>query len=180
MKQVKCPNCGASMEIQENRDFAFCSFCGTKIIVNEVVEVNRENEINNLLNRAYEYEMKHDYAKAREYCNKVLDIDSKNEFARALEKRLDSAAPINNVIVKYISSIGEKFKLRITLDGFTWHTIEPNGEFSLRLPVGAHNILFAGRKKTYKKRIDVLDPNKVITITYNAKSWFLNEIEIEQ
>ncbi|MCR5333268.1 MAG: hypothetical protein K6E11_04580 [Bacilli bacterium] len=179
MKQVKCPNCGASMEIQDNRNFAFCSYCGTKIIVNEVVQINRENEINNLLNRAYEYELKHDYAKARDYCNKVLDIDSNNEFARALEKRLDSASPINNVIIKYNSLINEKFKLRITLDGITWHTIEPNGEISLCLPIGSHFILFAGRKKTYRKKIDVLDSKKTITITYIAKSWHSNEIKVE-
>ena len=178
MKQVKCPNCGASMEIEESREFAFCSFCGTKIIVKEDVSINRDNEINNLLNRAYEFEMKHDYEKAREYCNKVLDIDSNNEFARALEARLDNAAPINNILIKYISNINDKFKLRITLDGFTWHTVEPNGELSLSLPCGSHNIMFAG-KKTYKRRIDVVDSRKIITITYTAKSFFLNEITVE-
>ena len=30
---VKCPECGASINIEENRTNAFCSYCGAKIII---------------------------------------------------------------------------------------------------------------------------------------------------
>lgn len=30
---VKCPECGASLSIEENRNQAFCSYCGTKILI---------------------------------------------------------------------------------------------------------------------------------------------------
>lgn len=177
MKIISCPNCGASMEIQETRDFAYCTFCGTKIVVNEIIQINRNSEIENLLNRAYEYEAKKDYAKAKEYCDKVLDIDSKNESARALEARLADASPIQNVLIKYVSNINDKFKLRITLDGYNWHTIEPNGELSFHLSCGSYNVFFAGRK-TYKRKITVVDERKIMVVTYTAKSRFLNEITI--
>lgn len=31
---VKCPECGASLDVEENRNQAFCTYCGTKILVN--------------------------------------------------------------------------------------------------------------------------------------------------
>ncbi len=31
---VKCPECGASLNIEEGRSQVFCSYCGTKIIIN--------------------------------------------------------------------------------------------------------------------------------------------------
>lgn len=30
---VKCPECGALLSIEENRNQAFCSYCGTKILI---------------------------------------------------------------------------------------------------------------------------------------------------
>lgn len=30
---VKCPECGASLPIEEGRDRIFCSYCGTQVIV---------------------------------------------------------------------------------------------------------------------------------------------------
>lgn len=31
--QLKCPNCGASLEVEDELDVFFCKYCGTKIIV---------------------------------------------------------------------------------------------------------------------------------------------------
>ena len=30
---VKCPECGATLNIESNREFAFCSYCGTKVLL---------------------------------------------------------------------------------------------------------------------------------------------------
>lgn len=30
---VKCPDCGADLSIESGREFAFCSYCGTKVMV---------------------------------------------------------------------------------------------------------------------------------------------------
>ena len=178
MKQVNCPNCGASMEFEDNREFAFCSFCGTKIMLNEKVTISRKDEIQNLLNRAYEYEEKHDYLKAKDYCNRVLDIDSTNEYARALEERLQNSGPIKNIHIQYKSTLDEKFKLRITLDGFNWIEIQPNGEYQIQLPPGRHNILLASGKQQIKQRVEVSNSRDIITVTYNSISRF-NIIRIE-
>ena len=178
MITVNCPNCGASMDIDESREFAFCTFCGTKILTDKKVEIDRNKEINNLLTRAYEYEEKKDYIRAKDYCNRVLDIDSTNEIARALEKRLNEASPIDNIVIKYLSVLKDKFKLRVTLDGRNWITIEPNGESSFRLPLGKHRIFFSG-KRNYTRDIVVTDTKKKIEIIYDAQG-HRNEIVINQ
>lgn len=33
--QMKCPACGGNIEIDENRDSCFCSYCGTKVHVDD-------------------------------------------------------------------------------------------------------------------------------------------------
>ena len=33
MNSVKCPECGANLQIEEGRTQVFCSYCGTKIII---------------------------------------------------------------------------------------------------------------------------------------------------
>lgn len=156
------------MKFEDNREFAFCSFCGTKILLNEKVSINRKEEIQNFLNRAYEYEEKHDYLKAKDYCNRVLDIDSNNEFARELENRLLRSGPTKNIRIVYKSEIDEKYKLRFTLDGFTWFTVEPNEDYQLQLSPGKHNILLAVGKKSINQKIMVFDYKSIITITYNS------------
>ena len=35
---LKCPSCGGHLSIEEDRDFIFCQYCGTKIII------DRDNE----------------------------------------------------------------------------------------------------------------------------------------
>ncbi len=33
--QMKCPSCGASLEVGEDREFTFCQYCGTRILIND-------------------------------------------------------------------------------------------------------------------------------------------------
>lgn len=30
---VKCPACGAELSVEDNREFSFCSYCGTKVML---------------------------------------------------------------------------------------------------------------------------------------------------
>lgn len=33
LMELKCPNCGVSIQVDEERDFCFCSYCGTKCAI---------------------------------------------------------------------------------------------------------------------------------------------------
>ena len=42
MRTMKCPNCSASLTIQDdNRDFAFCEYCGTKLMLDDYRSTHR-------------------------------------------------------------------------------------------------------------------------------------------
>lgn len=41
-RTVKCPSCGADLTVKDdNRDFMFCEFCGTKIRLDDYQEIHR-------------------------------------------------------------------------------------------------------------------------------------------
>ena len=42
MRTCKCPNCNATLTIEdENRDFAFCQYCGAKIMLDDYRSTQR-------------------------------------------------------------------------------------------------------------------------------------------
>ena len=69
MIELKCPDCGATMDVEEGREFIFCQYCGRKIYLADVgTELRR-------------YELK------RIYDNKDRETEEKYEIRR---KRLNA------------------------------------------------------------------------------------------
>lgn len=163
-----CPNCAASLNIDESRQFAFCQYCGTKVTnLNNSIEVNRTTEINNLVLRMLEFEKRGDFTRCAEYCNRILDIDPHNAIAREVEVRLPGYSAGPNIIVVYHSDLDDRYKLRVTLDGRRWEVLSRNETASFELPEGRHVITFSGTK-TYKHKIVVKDKKEKITLVYAA------------
>ena len=166
---LTCPNCGACMDIEENRQIAFCQYCGTKMLnTGNTVEINRMPEINNLMLRALEFESKGDFKRAAEYCSRILDLEPTHEGARELEKKLPGYSPCANVTIVYHSVHDDKYKLRITLDGRNWEVLNKNEKMRMYLPRGKHRIHFSGRK-SYNYDISIQDENTPVTVVYSEK-----------
>ncbi len=81
---VKCPSCGSTIELDESREFGFCSYCGTKIVQDRIV-VEHKGSISvsgfadeqSLLERAsYLLEDGH-FSNASLYYDRVLDMNPK-------------------------------------------------------------------------------------------------------
>lgn len=36
--EIKCPKCGASLEVEDGRKQTFCQYCGTKIMLDDEIE----------------------------------------------------------------------------------------------------------------------------------------------
>ena len=36
LEVVKCPNCGANINLNDNQEFGFCTYCGTKVVNNAI------------------------------------------------------------------------------------------------------------------------------------------------
>ena len=39
LKALKCPNCDANIQVDDNREYGFCTYCGAQIQVKEILEV---------------------------------------------------------------------------------------------------------------------------------------------
>ena len=51
IKSLKCPECGANLEIEEGRSFCFCQYCGCKIMLDEEKHEYTYNEnVNKTIN----------------------------------------------------------------------------------------------------------------------------------
>ena len=52
---IKCPNCGASIQLDNSRESGFCSYCGSKVQIQEAInkiKIDRSCDINNYLHLA--------------------------------------------------------------------------------------------------------------------------------
>ena len=40
IKSLKCPSCGANIELNDSQEFGYCSYCGSQIQIGERINVN--------------------------------------------------------------------------------------------------------------------------------------------
>jgi len=105
---ARCTNCGGILQVDPNQEAAVCQFCHTPFIVEKAISnynvtvagnmqianatVNVQGlDVKNLLSRAEEFVAQKKYRKAKEYFNKVLDIDINNSEARDGVSKMDEA-----------------------------------------------------------------------------------------
>lgn len=94
---AKCTQCGASIQVDETKEAGICQYCGTAFVTEKVINnynvtnnIQVENatfniagaNVENLLIRAQQYEARGDYETAKEYYNRILDIDANHEIAK--------------------------------------------------------------------------------------------------
>ena len=115
--KLACPNCGADVELSEDREFGFCTYCGTKIAQDKVVVEHRGNvnvrgiaNATSLLDRARLFLEGKDFDNAHLYCEKVLDIDPRNAdayiiklLAQTKTTCIDDLSKLNKPLEKYDS-----------------------------------------------------------------------------
>lgn len=88
---AKCPNCGASIMLDAGSQEGFCSYCGSKLKIQEVIQrvkIDKTGDVGNYLalaEVAYKGEVT---GEAYEYANKVLELDSKNVKAWLLKLKV--------------------------------------------------------------------------------------------
>lgn len=81
---TKCPNCGASIMIDAGSQEGYCSYCGSKLKIQEVIQhvkIDKTGDAANYLSLA-EVAYKGDNAEETyEYANKALELDVQNAEA---------------------------------------------------------------------------------------------------
>ncbi len=83
MLELKCPNCKAEIELDDSREIGFCRYCGTKVLIEpNKSKVDGIAGVDNLLLRAEQFYSENNFEKAKEYYNRVLDVDINNSSAK--------------------------------------------------------------------------------------------------
>ncbi|MCL2364057.1 MAG: TFIIB-type zinc finger domain-containing protein [Defluviitaleaceae bacterium] len=91
MKPLICELCSSNDFIKQDGLFR-CQSCNTAYTLEEArkimsVSIDRTGETSNLLVRAQRFLDDNNFVRAREYCEKVLDIDANNQGAMLLRKK---------------------------------------------------------------------------------------------
>ena len=93
---AQCTQCGAIVKVDDTKAANICHYCGTAFVTEKAINnyhiTNNMNISNatinvsglsteNLLLRAEQFEVQGDFEKAKEYYNRVLDIEATNQVA---------------------------------------------------------------------------------------------------
>ena len=96
---LKCPNCGGNLEFEDSREFGFCQFCGTKVMIREEINKTVNNTVNNF--------------NSTTIINSSNDEQNRKKISAAQkalsEKRFDMAEKIANEILTQDSTIAEAY-----------------------------------------------------------------------
>ena len=81
---MTCPQCGATLEMDNTRDFMFCQFCGTKIAnvaekidlkVSGKIEIDESGKVGNFIYVVENALRAGNYNESYNYCLRILEID---------------------------------------------------------------------------------------------------------
>ena len=149
MVAIVCELCGSN-ELAKENGFFVCQHCGTKYSLEEarkllndgVVRLDQSGQVDNLLKRAREFENKKERAKAIDYYNRVLDIDSENKKARAGINKIEQnyGPSVNNVFIELCLD-SKSGRHNVYIDGVSVGVLRKkyNG-MAIRLDVGSHTL----------------------------------------
>lgn len=143
MKQLTCEMCG-STELIKQDGFFVCQTCGCKYSVEEAkkmmiegivevqgtVKVDKTPELSNLIKRVFSFLTSYEFTKAKEYCQKIFDIDARNKFAdyaTSLADEMASALEWGKDLV-----LGDIFDFRIMWDCWTYQQIRKMDDAAIR------------------------------------------------
>lgn len=76
---AKCPDCGADLKIPEGSSSVTCEFCGSQVIVTDILGTS--TVMQNCMTLAFAALEKNDYEDAYGHFNSALEIDMKNSSA---------------------------------------------------------------------------------------------------
>ena len=102
---AKCPNCGASIQLDDQRESGFCQYCGSKIQIKEAIAKVRIDKSKNLANYrelAMSAYRGNDDDNALKYAEKALEINSHDAemwFLKGRVTLLNSDKIVNDALI---------------------------------------------------------------------------------
>lgn len=74
MIRLKCPSCGAALEIPDGRGVANCAYCGTRILLEPAPGIRDQAQHSHYTELAGVALQAGNYSEAIQYCNKALEL----------------------------------------------------------------------------------------------------------
>lgn len=184
---AQCPNCGATIKVDEELRKGLCQFCETVFLIEDAiqqfqgkVEIDYAKKIENYLIRALDFYDDKQFSEAEKYCNMVLDLDASNSDAKTLLKKLKQNITKPNVIISCIdpSSSSPKSDCVYVNGEKKLQTINPYG--SLTLPVGRWTIeIQAGFTRSKPVEITINSNKDEYEVKYRVK-FFKTTVEVNK
>lgn len=177
-----CPSCNGNLTIESDREFCFCSYCGTRIAIEQpnVIKIKQDNTdtIKNYLLRASEFYNTKNYNRAIEYYDKVLDLDAANAEAREGLNRIIIEPNVSIKRKSHIQSAARNFKIYI--DGEHYLDLADGISKSLIVPYGKHIIRAEGPGvHPCETEIDISSSKTKIDILLYVKVGFKSQLIFE-
>lgn len=145
---LRCPSCGAEINLDKSREFGFCSYCGTKIMQErQIIEhrgsitLDRSSEINGLLSRARTLTAQGRIIEAGHYYERALTLDPNNIEAQQGLNRAETTITGPNVFITRVgTNCAKGVKMNIPVNGNKLLSLLDNESGQLTLPVGKHEL----------------------------------------
>lgn len=135
MVKMVCPQCGAQLEMDENRDFMFCQHCGTKV-----------------MNAAQKYEIKQD-----------ISVNQRVDVSGTVIHKIDNTGKAN-LFINFLSvhpGVGMVVRIADTGDKRYYMSGQT---LSYHLLPGQHVLVLKIGKKNYKRVIVIPETNEPVSI----------------
>ena len=119
---LKCPNCSGDVQLDDGREFGFCIYCGTRIMISDFVtrkiEIDYSGKASSYADIALDWLNRGEMERAREYADKALDLDPSNPdawYVRGMlsEERVDKTMAFERSVRSRRSDIVESSKLEL-------------------------------------------------------------------
>lgn len=109
---AKCPECGASIQLDNTTDFGFCLYCGSKVKVIDAVKtikIDNSQTLDNYLKLAKEAYNSNNGHESYNYANKVLEITNNSVDAWLIKmKSIPLFSTIGDPRISEIINCGNK------------------------------------------------------------------------
>jgi hypothetical protein len=82
---LKCPQCGASIQLDNTREIGYCLYCGNKVVLQEglkrEITIDESHKVDGWIALGYDNLRARNFLGAEQYANKVIEVDYKNPGA---------------------------------------------------------------------------------------------------
>ena len=167
---LKCPSCGAEIQMDNTREFGFCQYCGTKVIQDKqiiekrIVYDHSESVINNMA-LAKKYFNSQQYDKAYKCVEKVLSWDVGNTEANELFDILNSRRNTPNLKVNLSTDFIISY--RVLVDSLDVGKLSKRSPILTSISKGRHVITLQNKQQTASFNITVQNDFEKVSITFS-------------